>query len=58
MVIKLAAQTIKGAAEMVLETEEHPAILKDNVSATGGGLTIAAIESLEKNGFRSQATRG
>ncbi|CAM9381529.1 unnamed protein product [Hapterophycus canaliculatus] len=62
MAIKLAAQTVKGAAAMVLETGEHPGSLKwPLVSATvfmlraPGGLTIMAIESLEKNGFRAAA---
>ncbi|CAM9264558.1 unnamed protein product [Ectocarpus fasciculatus] len=45
--IKLAAQTVKSAAEMVLETEEHPNVSKDNVCSLRG-LTIAAIESLEE----------
>lgn len=50
--IKLAAQTVKGSAEMVLKTEKHPAELKDMVSSPAG-TTIAGIASLEENSFRS-----
>lgn len=50
--LRFAAQTLKGAAEMVLTTGSHPAMLKDAVCSPAG-TTIAAVETLEANGFRS-----
>lgn len=54
---ELAAQTVKGAARMVLETGRHPAALKDDVT-TPAGCTISALLALEDGRLRSVLARG
>ena len=49
---RLAAQTVFGAARMVLDGDDHPAVLKDRVSSPGG-TTIAGIQALEERGLRA-----
>ena len=49
--VGLAAQTVYGTARLLLETGEHPAVLKDKVTSPGG-TTIAGLHVLEKEGIR------
>ncbi len=52
LALDLAIQTIQGAAEMAVETKEHPAVLREMVTSPGG-TTIAALGVLEKGALRS-----
>jgi pyrroline-5-carboxylate reductase len=51
LALRLSAQTVYGAAKMVLEEGLHPAEFKDKVSSPGG-TTIEGIHELEVGGFR------
>jgi pyrroline-5-carboxylate reductase len=48
----LAAQTVAGAARLVMESHEHPGVPKDRV-ASPGGTTIAGLHELERGRFRA-----
>ncbi len=49
--LQLAVQTVLGAARLVKESGEHPALLRDKVCSPGG-TTIAAVQTLEDRGLR------
>jgi pyrroline-5-carboxylate reductase len=49
---RLAAQTLLGSAQMVLETGQHPAVLREMVTSPGG-TTVEGLHELEKAGVRA-----
>ena len=49
---EFAAQTVMGAARIILESARHPGELKDIV-ASPAGTTMAGIHSLERKAFRA-----
>lgn len=51
MAKKLVVNTIRGSMTMLQKTNEHPAVLKAQVSSPGG-TTIAGLRKLEQNGIR------
>jgi pyrroline-5-carboxylate reductase len=55
--LELAAQSLQGAARMVLQGGAHPAQIKDSVT-TPGGCTIAGLLALEDGKVRSTIARG
>jgi len=48
--LQLSAQTVLGAAKMVIETAEHPNVLSDRV-ASPGGTTIHGLQALADGGM-------
>ena len=49
---RLALQTVFGTAQLLKESNLHPAQLKDRVTSPGG-TTIAGVTHLERSGFRA-----
>jgi pyrroline-5-carboxylate reductase len=55
--LAISAQTVKGAAEMLLEEKGHPEQLIDRVT-TPQGCTIAGLNEMELHGFSSSLIKG
>ncbi len=49
--LKLATQTVLGSAMLVRETQQHPGVLKDQVTSPAG-TTIEGVATLERGGLR------
>jgi pyrroline-5-carboxylate reductase len=54
--MKIVAQSVKGAAELILNNDSHPSIEIDKVT-TPGGITIKGINELEQAGFGAAIIR-
>jgi pyrroline-5-carboxylate reductase len=50
--LQLAAQTVLGSAKLLIESGQHPGLLKDHVTSPGG-TAIAGLHTLEAGGLRN-----
>jgi pyrroline-5-carboxylate reductase len=50
--LQLAAQTVLGSAKLLIESGQHPGMLKDGVTSPGG-TAIAGLHTLEAGGLRN-----
>jgi pyrroline-5-carboxylate reductase len=50
--MQLAAQTVLGSAKLLIESGQHPGMLKDGVTSPGG-TAIAGLHTLEAGGLRN-----
>ncbi len=57
LALEIAAQTVKGAAELLLESGNHPEVEIDKVT-TPGGITITGLNEMEDQGFSSALING
>ena len=48
--LELATQTVRGAARLLLESDESPELLRERVTSPGG-TTRAGLDALEAGGF-------
>ena len=55
--VRLSAETVRGCAEMVLQSGRHPAQLQNQV-CTPGGLTLEMVKKLEEDSFRNAVMDG
>ena len=57
MALKIASQTVKGAAQLIIEGETHPEAEIDKVT-TPRGITISGLNEMEHQGFSSSLIKG
>jgi pyrroline-5-carboxylate reductase len=50
--LALASHTVLGSAQLLIETGQHPGVLKDQVTSPGG-TAIAGLHTLEEGGLRT-----
>ena len=50
--MRMVAQSVKGAAELILNNDTHPSVEIDKVT-TPGGITIKGVNELDHAGFAS-----